>query len=405
MKVALVHYWLVGMRGGEKVLEALCDIFPDADIFTHVVAPDAISEKLKRHTIKTSFIADLPYARRFYKSYLPLMPMALENLDMRDYDLVISSESGPAKGIIPSPDSLHVCYCHSPMRYIWNMYPDYRASAGALARISMPLLTHYLRTWDESAAHRVDAFLANSHNVASRIKKYYRRDAQVIYPPVEVANFERVPAESVEDYYLMVGELLRYKRPDLAVRAFNKSGMKLVVIGGGEMLGEIRELAKPNVKVLGAQPFSVLRHHYARCRALIFPNEEDFGIVPVEAMASGSPVVAYGRGGALETVIDGRTGTFFHDHDVDALIDAVDRIETMSFDRNAIIAHAETFSVDRFRRETIAAIDAALVENRMARTRHSGGHLETDNRIAEFSTSKVARRVGLRSLDPKESGA
>jgi len=362
MKVALVHYWLVGMRGGEKVLEELCEIFPDADIFTHVVAPDAISEKLKRHTIKTSFIAKLPRARRMYKTYLPLMPMALEQLDLRDYDLVISMEAGPAKGIIPSPDSLHICYCHSPMRYIWNMYPDYRASAGPLARLSMPFFTHYLRTWDESAAHRVDTFLANSQNVAARIRKYYRRDAEIVHPPVDVDHFERVPSGDIGDYFLWVGELIRYKRPDLAVETFNKTGKKFVVVGGGEMLNALRSIARPNVRILGPRPFDEIRSLYARCRALVFPGEEDFGLVPLEAMASGRPVIAYGRGGALETVIDGKTGIHFDTQTVDGLISAIERFQATSFDSAAIVNHARTFNKARFRREICAAIDATRVE-------------------------------------------
>lgn len=363
MRVALVHYWLVGMRGGEKVLEALADVFPQADIFSHVAAPDALSEKLKRHKITTTFVNNLPMARRHYKSYLPLMPMALENLDLRGYDIIISSESGPAKGIIPPPESLHVCYCHSPMRYIWNLYPEYRKTASLAQRLSMPLLTHYLRTWDESSAHRVDKFFANSHNVAARIRKYYRRDSTVIHPPVSVDEFERVQEGELGDYYLMVGELVRYKRPDLAVAAFNKLGKKLVVIGGGEMLSELRAMAGPTVTILGSQPFPVLRHHYARCKALIFPGEEDFGIVPVEAMASGRPIIAYARGGALETVVDGETGLFFEEQTVDSLIAAVDRMERTEFCSEDISMHSERFSLDRFKREIAAAIDIALVED------------------------------------------
>lgn len=307
MRVAIIHYWLVGMRGGEKVLEALCRMYPEADIFTHVAVPEVLSEDLRRHTIRTSFIAKLPRAARMYKSYLPLMPLALEQLDLKGYDLIISSESGPAKGIIPPEGAVHLCYCHSPMRYIWNMYHDYRRTAGPLARVAMPLLTHYLRTWDESSAARVDRFVANSSTVAGRIRRYYRRKSTIVHPPVDVSAFAPVAPDLVGDYYLMVGELVRYKRPDIAVRAFNATKRRLVVIGGGEMLAELRALAGPTVQVLGSQPFAALRHHYARARALIFPGEEDFGIVPVEAMASGRPVIAYGRGGATETVVAGRT--------------------------------------------------------------------------------------------------
>lgn len=366
MKVALVHYWLVGMRGGEKVLEALCELFPQADILTHVVLPEAISSTLRSHEIRTSFVARMPRARSWYKKYLPLMPLALEQLDVRDYDLIISSEAGPAKGIIPDPDATHLCYCHSPMRYIWNMYHDYRGTADGLSRMSMPLLAHYLRAWDESSAARVDCFVANSQNVAARIRKYYRRDAQVVHPPVNVDAFAPVREAELGDYHLMVGELVRYKRPDLAVRAFNASKRKLVVIGGGEMLKEIRQLAGPSVTVLGPQPFEQLRHHYARCRALIFPGEEDFGIVPVEAMASGRPVIAFGRGGATETVREGVSGILFHEQSVDALIAAVEQLEDSEFDSAAIAAHARAFDRVHFKKRMRAIIEATMDDTRGA---------------------------------------
>ena len=363
MKTAIVHYWLVGMRGGEKVLEALCELYPAADIFTHVVVPECISPRLNAHRIQTSFIARLPRAKTWYKKYLPLMPLALEHLDLRGYDLVISSESGPAKGIIPPAGALHVCYCHSPMRYVWNMYHDYRESAGGLTRLSMPLLSHYLRNWDQNSAARVDSFIANSHTVAARIRKYYRRDARVVHPPVDLDAFSPAPENEVGTHYLMVGQLVRYKRPDLAVRAFNALGKKLIVIGGGEMLAELRREARSNVEMLGPQPFAVLRAHYARCRALIFPGEEEFGIVPVEAMASGRPVIAFGRGGATETVIDGVTGVFFERQAVEDLAAAIERFEAMEFDIPAIVSRAQMFNRGRFKSEMRAGIKAALAAN------------------------------------------
>ena len=362
MRVAIIHYWLVGMRGGEKVIEALGRMYPEADIFTHVVVPEALSEDLRRHTIRTSFIAKLPRAARMYKSYLPLMPLALEQLDLSGYDLIISSESGPAKGIIPPEGAVHLCYCHSPMRYIWNMYHEYRRSAGPVARAAMPLLTHYLRIWDESSAARVDHFVANSSTVAGRIRRYYRRDAEIVHPPVDVGAFAPVGLEELGDYYLMVGELVRYKRPDIAVRAFNASKRRLVVIGGGEMLDELRALAGPTVQILGSQPFAVLRHHYARALGLIFPGEEDFGIVPVEAMASGRPVIAYGRGGATETVVDGRTGVFFDEQSEDALIDAVARLEGLALDPAEIALHARQFNPARFERQMRQAVAEAWMD-------------------------------------------
>jgi glycosyltransferase involved in cell wall biosynthesis len=300
-----------------------------------------------------------------YKSYLPLMPLALEQLDLRGYDLVISSESGPAKGVVAAPDAVHICYCHTPMRYIWNMYADYRAGAGLLTRLVMPPLAHYMRLWDVSSSLRVDRFVANSKAVASRINRYYGSNAEVIYPPVEVDAFSIAPVGELSDYYLMVGELVSYKRPDLAVRAFNKMGRKLIVIGGGEMLDEIRRLAGPTVTVLGPQPFDVLRKSYARCRALIFPGEEDFGMVPVEAMASGRPVLAYARGGALETVIPGVTGAFFKEQTEEAIIASVTGFQDMDVDSEKIAMHARNFGPEHFTTKMRASIDQ-LIQDRSA---------------------------------------
>ncbi|MGY4622393.1 glycosyltransferase involved in cell wall biosynthesis [Bradyrhizobium sp. USDA 4486] len=301
-----------------------------------------------------------------YKSYLPLMPMALEQLDLRTYDLIISSESGPAKGVIAPPGALHVCYCHTPMRYIWNMFHDYRETAGFLTRLAIPPLAHYLRLWDVSSAARVDSFVANSATVAARIRRYYGSDSTIIHPPIDTKAFSPVPCSELADYYLMAGELVSYKRPDLAVRAFNEMKLNLVVIGGGEMLPEVCRLAGPTVSVLGPQPFAILKHHYARCRALIFPGEEDFGMVPVEAMASGRPVVAFGRGGATETVASDLTGVFFQEQTVDAIADAVRRLSTMEFDSEAIVAHAAHFNREQFVRKMRAHIDALLAQRDLA---------------------------------------
>jgi glycosyltransferase involved in cell wall biosynthesis len=362
MKVAIIHYWLVGMRGGEQVIEALCDMYPQADIFTHVYVPENVSEKLRQHKVIPTFINSLPRAARMYKTYLPLMPMALEQLDLRGYDLIISSESGPAKGIIAPADALHVCYCHTPMRYIWNMYHDYRNSAGRVARFMMPPLTHYLRMWDVTSAARVDSFVANSATVARRIYRYYRADAVVIHPPVDTSAFSIAAPSELGDYYLMAGELVAYKRPDLAVRAFNEMKLKLVVIGGGEMLDDIRRLAGPAVTVLGSQPFNVLKQHYARCRALIFPGEEDFGMVPVEAMASGRPVVAFRRGGATETVAEGLSGVFFDEQTVEAISSAVRSLAGIEIDPKKIATHASQFGRDQFFQKMRTHIDGLLAE-------------------------------------------
>ena len=360
MSVAIIHYWLVGMRGGEKVVEALCEMYPQADIFTHVYVPETISDRIKQHRIIPTFINALPRAARMYKTYLPLMPLALEQLDLRGYDLVISSESGPSKGIIPPADALHVCYCHTPMRYIWNMYHDYRDGAGRLTRLMMPPLSHYLRMWDVTTAARVDSFVANSATVARRIRRYYGADSTVIHPPVDTSAFSVASPGERGDFYLMAGELVSYKRPDLAVRAFNEMKLKLVVIGGGEMLDELRRIAGPTVTIMGTQPFEILKQHYARCRALVFPGEEDFGMVPVEAMASGRPVVAFGRGGATETVADGISGVFFAEQTVGAISAAVRRLASLEIDPAKIAAHASRFGREQFFQKMRAHINGLL---------------------------------------------
>lgn len=323
MKVALVHYWLVGMRGGEKVLEALCELYPDADIFTLVADPDKLSPTLRRHRIHTSFLQKLGGAKH-YQKMLPLMPMALESFDLTPYDLIISSEAGPAKGIIPRPDAVHVCYCHSPMRYIWDLYPQYYANAGKLTRLGMRLFTPGLRTWDVTTAARVDHFIANSAYVAARIKKFYRREATVINPPVDLARFSI--ASDVDDYYLCAGQVTPYKKIEIAVEAFTRMNKRLIVIGEGAP-ASLKKMAGPTIQFLGGVDDATMTRHLARCRALIFPGVEDFGIVPLEALASGRPVIAFARGGALETVIDGQTGILFHEQTPEALSAAVARLE------------------------------------------------------------------------------
>ncbi len=354
----------MGLRGGEKVVEALCEVYREADTFTHVYVPQAMSDRIRAHRVTTSFISSLPRPARNDKCSLPLMPIALEQRDLRGYDLVISSESGPAKGIIPPAGALHVCYCHSPMRYVWNMFHDDRERTGFLNRLLMPPLSDYIRNWDAVSANRVHEFVANSRTVAQRLQTYYRRDSTVIRPPVDTASFAPVPQQELGDDHLMVGEQVRYKRPELAVEAFNRSKRKLVVIGGGEMLAESRALAGPTVSILGPQPFAMLQLHDARCLGLIFPGEEDVGIVPVEAMASGRPVIAFGRGGATETVIEGVTGTFFHEQTVEALLEAVERCDAMPFDAAASVRHAAAFGKDRFKAEMSAFIDAAFLRIR-----------------------------------------
>ena len=360
LKVAIVHYWLVSMRGGEKVVEALCELFPNADVFTHVYKPSAISETIKKHRIQTTFIQNLPGAVHHYQSYLPLMPIALEQLNLKNYDLVISSESGPAKGVVIPPDALHVCYCHTPMRYVWPLYHDYQQTASWLKRIFMPIAAHYLRLWDVTSASRVDHFFANSAYVARRVMRYYRRQSEVIHPPVDTHAF--TPSDIRGDFYLMAGQLVSYKRADVAVEAFNKLGKRLTIIGGGDQSKRLRKAAAPNINFLGRQSFSVLRDHYARCRALIFPGEEDFGIVPVEAMASGRPVIAFKAGGALETVVDGVTGLFFDEQTPESLVEAIERFELMetNFSSARIAQHAEQFNRRNFKEGMRRAIETLI---------------------------------------------
>lgn len=352
-RVALVHYWLVNMRGGERVLEALCDMFPDADIYTHVVAPGRLSDKLRRHRIRTTFVGRLPRATRWYQRYLPLMPLALEQLDLSDYDLVICSEAGPAKGVILRPGAVQIVYCHSPMRYIWDKYHFYRGRAGRLTRFVMPLIAHYLRIWDAASAARADALVANSAFVRDRIRQAYRREADVVHPPVDVAAFAPASgAAASTDFYLWCGELVAYKRPDIAVDAFNQLGLPLVVIGDGEEMTALKKRAGANISFLGKASFDVLRDHMARCRALIFPGEEDFGLVPVEVQASGRPVIALERGGAVETVLHGETGILYENDSVAGLIDAVRAFEASDLPDSASAAclrNAARFDTRAFR--------------------------------------------------------
>lgn len=360
MKVALIHYWLITMRGGEKVLEALCELYPDADIFTHVYDPSTMSAEIRKHKVNTTFINRLPKAKTMYQSYLPLMPMALEQLDLRDYDLVISSESGPAKGVITRPGALHICYCHTPMRYVWDMYHDYRSTAGLIKKLLMPPLIHYLRMWDLASAYRVDNFIANSEFVANRIRKHYRRDAEVIHPPVDVEYFNI--SEKIEDYYIMFGQLTRYKRADIAVQAFNKTGKQLIIIGDGEQKEKLERLAKPNISFVGWIPDSIKKEYFRKCKALIFPGIEDFGIVPVEVMASGRPVIAFAEGGAMETVKHRETGVLFNEQTPESLNLAIDWLEKHigTFDPEKIADHARSFAKERFKKQFTSFTNSLL---------------------------------------------
>ena len=350
MKVAIVHFVLLYMSGAEKVLEALSEMYPGADIFTHVYDPENISDVINKHNIKTTFVQKLPFSKKLYKYYLPLMPIALEQLDLSGYDLVISCESGPTKGIVPDPDALHICYCHSPMRYVWDRSHDYLKNKNRITRYFVKRMIHKLKIWDHSTSSRVDLFIANSTFVSRRIMKYYRRDSIVLPPPVNTKLFK--PANIIGDYYLWLGRFVAYKRPDIAVDAFNNSGKKLIMAGGiGEETRLIKGKAKDNITILGYQSFEAMQKLLSECKALIFPGIEDAGIIPVEAMASGRPVIAFNKGGVQSTIIDGKTGILFNEQTSAALQKAVESFEEIeySFNSKDLVQHAKQFDKESFK--------------------------------------------------------
>lgn len=373
LRVAIVHYWLTGMRGGERVVESLCRIFPQADIYTHVVRREALSETILSHPIHTTFIQKFPGSVSHYQYYLPLMPLALEQLDLRNYDLVISSESGPAKGVITRADSSHICYCHSPMRYLWDFYQDYLESTGPLTRLFMRPFFHRLRLWDFASAQRIDHVIANSRAVQQRIRRWWGKDATVIHPPVDVRTFstpdisllKTLPGQpEAGSYYLCLGQLVSYKRVDLAVRACTATGRQLIVSGDGPERKRLEKMAGPTVSFIGSAPYAALPALYAGCRAFLFPGEEDFGITPLEAAAAGRPVIAYGRGGVLDSVREGDTGLFFGRQNVDSLIETMDRFEAMDascWPVERLREHATHFSEELFR-ERISNVIRRMME-------------------------------------------
>jgi glycosyltransferase involved in cell wall biosynthesis len=343
MRVAIVHYWLLNRRGGEAVLEALCRLLPEADLFTLFYDPERVGPAIRQHKVTASFLNPL---RRHYRTLLPLMPIALENFDLRGYDLVISSESGPAKGVLVPSTARHVCYCHTPMRYLWDLYPAYlnEWTHSPWKRAIMAPLANYLRLWDYASAARVDEFIANSQNVRRRIWRSYRRESEVIYPPVAVDTFFW---KEPEDYYLIVSELVSYKRIDTAVRLFSKTGRRLCVVGDGPEYSSLKSMARPNIEFRGRVPDTELRDLYARCRAYIMPGEEDFGITAVEALASGKAVIALGQGGVLESAPpeDRLGGVFYAQPEEQQLEQAIARFENVE---SHIAARDLQESVTRF---------------------------------------------------------
>jgi glycosyltransferase involved in cell wall biosynthesis len=351
MKTAIVHYWLVNMRGGEKVLEALLEMFPDADIFTHVYKPEAVSPLIKTHNIFTSRINRLPFAKKLYQLYMPLMPNALMDFNLQEYGLVISSESGPAKGVVPNPNAYHICYCHSPMRYLWDMYHEYLRETSPPVRFFMKRLVPRLRLWDAVSANQVDFFIANSSYVSMRVRRCYNREAAVVYPPVDIEKFLSVERQP-ENFYLFFGQLAGYKRADIAIEACIVSGRHLVVAGAGKKNRKWQRYEKTGlITFKGRVSDEEVRELYASARALLFPGIEDFGIIPVEAQAAGCPVIAFRDGGAVETVKENITGIFFDKQTPESLIAAMDYFEQNEVQfsvRQGFNSHVQQFSKTAF---------------------------------------------------------
>ena len=352
-KVALIHYWLTNMRGGENVTAEFCKLFPEADVFTHAWNPEKVKEPFNSHKIIESFIAHLPLARKKCQIYLPLMPSALARLDFSPYDLILSNESGPSKGIRKPAGARHVCYCNTPMRYVWDMFDDYYRAAGIGGKIAMRLFKNYMRKYDLKSADNVDQFLANSNFVAERVKRIYGRDSIVVYPPVDTDYFVPEPTDEPKDYYLVAGQLISYKRPELALRACLKMHRKLVLVGDGPMRKVLEQEANgnPDIVFAGRATRPQLRKYYAEAKGLIFPGIEDFGIVPLESQSVGVPVIALGIGGALETVVPGKTGVFFPRPEVEDLCHAIEEFEALNFSKPDIIRHAQDFHRDVFVRK------------------------------------------------------
>lgn len=362
MKVAIVHYWLVTMRGGEKVLEELCKLFPQADIFTNVYDESKISDTIKSHKIYTTKINKWPMAKKLYQKYMPFMPKALMDLDLTGYDLVISSESGPAKGVVPSPNAFHLCYCHTPMRYLWDMYHEYFRKSNPIVKFFMKNMIPSLRLWDVMSSNLVDCFVANSHYVQARIKRYYNRDAKVIFPPCDIekyVNNQRNP----KDFYLFFGQLVGYKRADLAIEACIKSGRKLVVIGDGKSKEAQKYANTGLITFTGRVSDEEVAKYLSEAKALIFPGIEDFGIIPVEANAAGCPVLAYKEGGAIDSIKENETGLFFEEQTAESIIECMNKFEQLesSFtNREVFTNHVKQFSKEEFINQISKTIENRL---------------------------------------------
>lgn len=361
MKVAFVHEWFNTWAGSEKVLEVMLSVFPDASVFSLIdVMADEHRKAIGGGRIQTTFLQKIPYIKNFYRSTLPLMPLAIEQLDLSGYDLIISNSHAVAKGVITGPDQLHISYCYSPMRYAWDLQEQYLRESGIERGVRSMLaryFLHKLRIWDQQSAQHVDHFISCSRYISRRIWKAYRRESEVIYPHVETDSF--VIGDRRDDFYFASSRMVPYKKMHLIAEAFAQMpDRRLIMIGDGPQFKRIRKIAPPNVTLLGYQPFPVLLDHLQRARAFIFAAEEDFGIAPLEAQACGTPVLAFGRGGATETILAGKTGLHFHEQSADAIVDIIRQFEEMEgqFDPHTIRANALRFSVDRFKAEFSAFV-------------------------------------------------
>ena len=370
MKVALVHDYLNQMGGAERVVLALHDMFPDAPLYTSIYDPKRVDTTFQSIDIRTSFMQKFPLVKKHHQPFLPFYPFAMERLDLRGYDLVLSSSSAFAKGIITRPETMHICYCHTPMRWCWN-YDEYveREHLGRIPRSILPFFISGLRVWDQTSSMRVDHFIANSPVVADRIRKYYRRDAVVIPPPIEVSRFTFDPTIQPEIYFLIVSRLMPYKRIDLAIESCNQLQLPLIIIGRGRDEKRLKRLAGPTIRFTGRLSDQEVLFYYAHCRALILPGEEDFGITPLEAQASGRPVIAYAAGGAMASVIDNVTGTFFHKQTVQSLVEILASFDEQKYDPQTIYNHALEFDQPRFQRRIQQFIEAKMSEGKTGEIR------------------------------------
>jgi glycosyltransferase involved in cell wall biosynthesis len=369
LKIAVVHDWLVNYAGSERVLEQIIQLYPSADLYSLIdFLPAGERAFILNKAVQTSFIQNLPFANKKYRSYLPLMPLAVEQFDLSDYDVIISSCHAVSKGVLTKSGQLHICYCHTPIRYAWDLYHQYLIESGlnaGLKGLFVKLVLHYIRMWDYIAANRVDCFVANSHFTAERTRRIYGKDAAVIYPPVDMDAFT-VPTGK-EDFYFTASRMVPYKKIDLIVEAFSKMpGKKLIVAGDGPDFRKIKSKAAGNVEFLGHQSADLLRGYMQRARAFVFAAEEDFGILPVEAQACGTPVIAYGRGGARETVIENQTGIFFGEQKVESLIGAVNNFEKNhdAFSMAEVRKNAERFGKERFKSEFKMFVEKKMIEYR-----------------------------------------